>query len=57
MEEEWKGFQQLKDCFENLKTSLSETKLKRAKFLYEFKEKDKLFKKTIKLLNDRKRYA
>ena len=56
MEEEWKGFQQLKDCFENVKTSLSETKLKSlAKFLYEFKEKDKLFKKTIKLLNDRKR--
>ena len=55
MEEEWKGFQQLKDCFENVKTSLSETKLKSlAKFLYEFKEKDKLFKKTIKLLNDRK---
>ena len=56
MEEEWKGFQQLKDCFENVKTSLSETKLKSlAKFLYEFKEKDKLFKKTIKLLNDRKK--
>ena len=45
----------VKDCFENVKTSLSETKLKSlAKFLYEFKEKDKLFKKTIKLLNDRK---
>ena len=28
MEEEWKGFQQLNDCFENVKTSLSETKLK-----------------------------
>ena len=56
MEEEWKGFQQLKDCFENVKTSLSETKLKSlAKFLYEFKDKDKLFKKTIKLLNDRKK--
>lgn len=56
MEEEWKGFQQSKDCFENVKTSLSETKLKSlAKFLYEFKDKDKLFKKTIKLLNDRKK--
>ena len=56
MEEEWKGFQQLKDCFGKVKTSLSETKLKSlAKFLYELKEKDKLFKKTIKLLNDRKK--
>tara|TARA_B100001540_G_scaffold317237_1_gene349599 strand:+ start:1318 stop:4017 length:2700 start_codon:yes stop_codon:yes gene_type:complete len=57
LKEEWKDIKRnFEACFERTTTNISKKKLKDlAKYLYDVPQADKLFKKTRKLLSDRKK--